>query len=110
MLTYVLLGSVSGVLALAMVLRYGGPVIRRRRGRTTPPPVRDDASVTLPAAREAGRDGEREEARLATALLAGDLPLVWYRHRMTELAARDDACHPLVVPPTGELPGDSAST
>jgi len=43
-------------------------------------------------------DLEREEARLATALLAGDIPLAWYRHRMTELAARD------------ESPGDSAST
>jgi hypothetical protein len=108
MLTYVLLGSLSGVMALAMALRYGGLVIRRRRGGSAAP-VRDDASVTPPAATGADRDGEREEARLATALLAGDLPLVWYRHRMTELAARDDACHPLVVPPTGESPGDSAS-
>jgi hypothetical protein len=110
MLTYVLLGSLSGVVASAMALRYGRPLIRRRRGGSTAPPVRDDASVTPPAATGADRDGEREEARLATALLAGDLPLVWYRHRMTELAARDDACHPLVVPPTGESPGDSSST
>jgi hypothetical protein len=110
MLTYVLLGSLSGVVALAMALRYGGPVIRRRRGGSAAPPVRDDASVAPPAATGADRDGEREEARLATALLAGDLPLVWYGHRMTELAARDDACHPVVVPPTGESPGDSSST
>jgi hypothetical protein len=96
MLTYVLLGAV----VLAMALRYGGSVIRRRRDRSAAP-VRNDVS---------DRDGEREEARLATALLAGDLPLVWYRHRMTELAADDDVRHPLVVPPAGELPGDSAST
>jgi hypothetical protein len=102
MLTYVLLGSVLSVMVLTMALKYGGSVIRRRRGGSTAPPVPNDA----------GADGDRarEEARLATALLAGDLPLVWYRHRMTELAARDDACHPLVVPPTGELPGDAAST
>ena len=31
-------------------------------------------------------DGEREEARLVTALLAGDVPPVWYRQRMTALA------------------------
>jgi hypothetical protein len=97
MLTYVLLSAV----VLAMALRYGGSFIRRRRDRSAAPPVRNDAP---------GRDDEREEARLATALLAGDLPLVWYRHRMTELAARDDACHPLAVPPAGESPGDSAST
>ena len=31
-------------------------------------------------------DGEREETRLVTALLAGDVPPVWYRQRMTALA------------------------
>ncbi len=96
MLTYLLLGAV----VLAMALRYGGSVIRWRQDRSAAPPARDDPS---------DRDGEREEARLATALLAGDIPLAWYRHRMTELAARDDACHPLVVPPKGELPGGSTS-
>jgi hypothetical protein len=109
MLTYVLVGSVLSVMALTMALKYGGSVIRRRRGGSTASPVRDDASINPPAVTGADPDRAREEARLATALLAGDLPLVWYRHRMTELAARDDACHPLVVPPTGELPGDAAS-
>lgn len=94
MLILVMLGGA------ALALAYGGTVIRRLRNRP---------AVAAPAQQGADRDREREEARLATALLAGDLPLVWYRHRMTELAARDDACHPLVVPPTGELPGDSAS-
>jgi hypothetical protein len=110
MLMYVLLGAASGVMAFALMLKYGGSVIRRRRDRFTAPPVRNDAPITPPAAAGADRDVEREEARLASALLAGDLPLVWYRHRMTELAIRDDARHPLVVPPAGELPGDSGST
>lgn len=103
MLTYVLLGSVLSVMALTMALKYGGSVIRGRRGASTAPPVRDDASVT-----PTDRDRAREEARLATAVLAGDVPPVWYRHRMTVLAARDDA-GPLVLPPMGELPGDANS-
>jgi hypothetical protein len=80
---------ILGVVVSAVALIRGGVIIGRWRGRlaASAPPSPD-------------RDGEREEGRLASALIAGDIPLVWYRQRMAHLAARDDADHP----------GDSAAT
>lgn len=89
------LGSVLGLTALVAALRYGGSVAGRRRNRPAAPPL---------AAPAVDRDDEREESRLAAALLAGDLPMVWYRQRMAALAARDNVGHPLATPPSDEHP------
>lgn len=88
------LGSVLGLTALVAALRYGGSVAGQRRDHPAAPP----------AAPTVDRDDEREESRLAAALLAGDLPTVWYRQRMAALATRDNVGHPLATPRTDEHP------
>jgi hypothetical protein len=48
---------------------------------------------------EVDRRAQREEMRLVTLLLDGQLPAVWYRQRMAEIAAADAARHPVAPPP-----------
>jgi len=40
------------------------------------------------------QDQELEERRLTTAIVAGEIPPIWYRQRMGALAAEQDAVEP----------------
>jgi Na+-transporting methylmalonyl-CoA/oxaloacetate decarboxylase gamma subunit len=102
MVVLVLLGVILVVTALLVPLMYARSVVLRRRDR----PAVAAPAVAAPAP---DRADEREESRLAAALVAGDIPMIWYQQRMAGLAARDDARDPLAVPPTtGESPDGPA--
>jgi hypothetical protein len=60
-------------------------------------PIEPDAEAETDLA--AHRDAQREEMRLVTLLLDGQLPPVWYRQRMAELAAAETARHHVDHPP-----------
>jgi hypothetical protein len=50
------------------------------------------------------KDQELEERRLATAIVAGEIPPIWYRQRMGALAAEQDAVEHDAVEPDGAGP------
>jgi hypothetical protein len=99
------------VVALLVALEFGGSLVRRswrRRAAAvdrpqTASPQPSDTSPAGFAMVKVDDDGEREEALLAGALLAGDLPAAWYRQRMAVLAAQDALRRPMFAPPNGDI-------
>jgi hypothetical protein len=62
---------------------------RFTRHRTPPASPHQDLADTGP------KDQELEERRLATAIVAGEVPPIWYRQRMAALAAGRDVADPV---------------
>ena len=58
---------------------------RFTRRRPSPASPHQDLADTGP------KDQEREERRLGAAVVAGEVPPIWYRQRMAALAAERDA-------------------
>jgi hypothetical protein len=63
-----------------------GPFARRRSALAAP---HEDLAGAGP------KDQEREECRLGTAVVNGDVPPVWYRQRMAALAAEQVTAAPV---------------
>ena len=83
--------AVSCLYAITVRPRNGsGPGTRRRRRTPEVPPgaAAEDEPASL-------------EGVLVTQLLTGEINRRQYRHAMGQLAARDEARHPMVVPPDG---------
>lgn len=62
---------------------------RFTRHRTSPASPHQDLADAGP------KDQELEERRLATAVIAGEVPPIWYRQRMAALAAGRDVVDPV---------------
>lgn len=65
---------------------------RFARRRSAPAEPHEDLAGAGP------KDQEREELRLGTAVLSGEVPPIWYRQRMAALAAERAASTPVEDP------------